>query len=795
MLIDNELVEIEKRLQKLEEEKRTLLARQTALSNSEPTITEESSIPCTREMSPQQKVKLFRSLFRGRDDIYALRWENKKGRSGYSVACSNEWVSGLCNKPQVKCGDCQNRSFSRLDDRAIYDHLAGKCTLGLYPLLGDNNCWLLAADFDKSDWQQAVCAFRSACQDFGISCAVERSRSGNGAHAWIFFDNPIAAKDARKLGFALLDKAMENHAGLSFDSYDRLFPNQDLIPTGGFGNLIALPLQHGPRKIGNSAFVDERLQAFADQWSFLASIKRVPAMRVNSCLEATLTGTTEIKDDIKPWEKGLPVGNEPIPDCPAIIELVLANRIYIPTEDLPQVLLARLKRLASFSNPVFFKTQALRFSTQGIPRFICLAHIEQGYLSLPRGCIDEVISVLNEQLIEIKINDKRRPGILLKGIKFKGGLRKDQKKAVADINRHDVGILHAPTAFGKTVTAIGLIIKRKVNTLILVHSRHLLDQWKERLTSFIDGAEIGVIGGGKRKATGQIDVATYQSMINRSDNSVDDTLFDYGQIIIDECHHLSAPKYEALLNEVHAKYVVGLTATPQRQDGHQPIVFMQAGPIRHSVKTDSRHHFEQRVIVRKLFNTPPMELTHTEIRPHIADIYRWLTESDERNKKIIEDVVTEINNQRNPLILTERREHALALGQLLGEKDISYQVLRGAMKVRERKAAMDALDETQVLVATGKYIGEGFDLSKLDTLFLALPISWKGSLAQYAGRIHRQIEGKDRVFIYDYVDMALPTLQRMFQRRTKGYEAMGYTMTDGNEQSLIQSKMVFPAKQ
>ena len=373
-------------------------------------------------------------------------------------------------------------------------------------------------------------------------------------------------------------------------------------------------------------------------------------------------------------------------------------------------------------------------------------------------------------------------------------MRKDQKKAVADINRHDVGILHAPTAFGKTVTAIGLMVRRKVNTLILVHSRHLLDQWKERLTSFIDGAEIGVIGGGKRKATGQIDVATYQSMINRSDNSVDDALFDYGQIIIDECHHLSAPKYEALLNEVHSQYVVGLTATPQRQDGHQPIIFMQAGPIRHSVKTDSRHHFEQRVIVRRIFNAPPMELTNTEIRPHISDIYRWLMESDERNMEIIEDVVAAISSQRNPLVLTERRDHALALGKLLGEKGISYQVLRGAMKTRERKAAMEALEGAQVLIATGKYIGEGFDLSKLDTLFLSLPISWKGSLAQYAGRIHRQTEGKDKVVIYDYVDIALPTLQRMFQRRTKGYDAMGYTMTEDNEQTLVQAKMEFPVE-
>jgi superfamily II DNA or RNA helicase len=468
---------------------------------------------------------------------------------------------------------------------------------------------------------------------------------------------------------------------------------------------------------------------------------------------------------------------------PAKLTLVLANRIYLNIAALPQALLARLKRIASFSNPVFFKTQALRFSTNGIPRFICLTEVENGYLTLPRGCFDEVSNLLESNAIEIELDDKRKLGSRLKGVVFKGELRKDQKKAVAELARHDFGVLHAPTAFGKTVTAIGLIHKRKVNTLILVHSRQLLDQWKERLTVFLGGCEVGLIGGGKRKPTGQVDIATYQSLINRKDNSVDPLLYNYGQVIIDECHHISAPNYDRLLNEVHAKYILGITATPNRQDGHQPIIFMQAGPIRYVVANES-NKFIQQVKLSRLQSELPPELSGAVNRPHIADVYRWLVNDDKRNTLIIADILSVVAEQRHPIVLTESRDHAQLLGELLSQKGIRFQLLRGAMSAKEREQAMAALDDTQVIVATGKYIGEGFDLPKLDTLFLVLPISWKGTLVQYVGRIQRQFEGKDKVIVFDYLDSSLPMLQRMYQKRAKGYAAMGYTITEKSEELL-----------
>lgn len=767
-----ELNAIEARLSELEGEREILLVRRSALLDTRITML---------RLNSSQKIDIYMKLFRGRQDIYANRWQNKQGRNGYSVSCHNEWQQGKCNKPKIKCTECANQAFKSLDQQAIYDHLAGKYTFGLYPLLEDNRCWLLAADFDKSDWQEAVTAFRKACNVLNVPFSVERSRSGNGAHIWVFFQSPVPAKDARQLGFTLLDKAMEYHAGLSFESYDRLFPNQDILPIGGFGNLIALPLQHTPRQQDNSVFIDEDFKPYYDQWAYLVSIKKLTSQQ----LELLVSDTKDLKKDLerKPWKLNFVKERQVITGCPAKLTLVLANRIYLNITALPQALLARLKRIASFANPVFFKTQALRFSTNGIPRFICLAEVDNGYLALPRGCFDEVSGLLESNDIEIVLDDKRKHGVRLKGLAFKGELRKDQKKAVAALAQHDFGVLHAPTAFGKTVVAIGLIHRRKVNTLILVHSRQLLDQWKERLTGFLEGGEVGIIGGGKRKYTGQVDIATYQSLINRKDNSVDPLLYDYGQVIIDECHHISAPNYERLLNEVHTKYVLGITATPNRQDGHQPIIFMQAGPIRHVVANEN-NKFIQQVRLRRLESELPADLSGIENRPHIADVYRWLVNDDKRNELIIADILSVVAMQRHPIVLTERREHAQLLGDILLQKGIRFQLLRGAMSAKERDKAMAALDETQVILATGKYIGEGFDLPKLDTLFLVLPISWKGSLVQYVGRIQRQFEGKDKVIVFDYLDSSLPMLQRMYKKREKGYAAMGYSITEKADELL-----------
>lgn len=783
--IDNEINAIEQRLAELEYERNNLIQkRDNLVQQSE--IHQKCKSNISLALPVNQKIELFKKLFKGRSDVFAKRWQNAIGRSGYSFSCQNEWVKNICNKPRIKCNECPSRAYTALSDQIIYDHLVGKKIVGLYPLLTDNTCYLLAVDFDDDDWPEATKALAQACRQCEVPHIIEISRSGNGAHLWIFFSQAVTARDARLLGFGLIDKAMEIHPNLSFDSYDRLFPNQDIMPEGGFGNLIALPLQKQARQNGNSLFVDQDLKVYADQWQHLSQVQTVSTKQLASLISKLTPDILRISDQRTieaqpPWEQGAKLKSSPINNCPKQLTVVLANHVYFNLDEIPAPLTTRLKRLASFSNPVFFKTQAMRFSTHGIPRYITCAQIEQGpansqWLSLPRGCIDDAIALLQEQSITVIIDDKRESGQKMKSLKFLGKLKKDQLKAVSAITKHNTGVLHAPTAFGKTVVAIGVISKRKVNTLILTHSRQLLEQWQERLVSFLNNAEIGIIGGGKKKPSGQIDIATYQSLINKKDNTIDPLIQDYGQIIIDECHHISAPRFAMVLNEVRAKFVLGLTATPDRQDGHQKIIFMLAGPIRHKVKSNHSEKFKQQVVVTQLNNQPPAHLFNNEEKPRISDAYQWLMDDDARTRKIIDDIILQIANGRYPLVLTERRMHAENINKILLEKEIRSVILRGGMRAKERKAANEQLPNAQVIVATGKYVGEGFDLPRLDTLFLAMPIAWRGSLAQYAGRIHRESDGKDIVTIFDYVDASLPMLKRMFNKREKGYKAMNYQL-------------------
>jgi len=594
---------------------------------------------------------------------------------------------------------------------------------------------------------------------------------------------PFQAKDARLLGFAILDKAMELYPDLSFDSYDRLFPSQDIMPEGGFGNLIALPLQFQARKKSCTEFVDSELKPYKNQWQVLSRLETVSAKKLYDTLSHIESHNRpeahQCEEVLLPWDRSAKVMSSRINGVPKTITLTLANHIYLEINDLPSPLIARLRKLASFSNPVFFKTQAMRFSTHGIPRYISCAKIENGptgkkWLSVPRGCYDDILSLLHEQGVEANIDDKRNKGNPLTKLKFLGQLRKNQIKAVNAISKYDTGVLHAPTAFGKTVTAIGIIKKRKTNTLILTHSKQLLGQWQERLHAFLDDVEIGVFHGSKKKPSGQIDIATYQSLIDKKDNTVNELVQDYGQVIIDECHHISAPSFEMVLNEVRAKYVLGLTATPYRQDGHQKIIFMVSGPIRHNVNPTHSDNFKQKVIVKRLVHQLSTKILEQDNRPKISDAYNCLTTNQDRSKKMAADIISQVALGKNPLVLTERRQHAEDLYKLLIDAGINTVVLRGAMSAKVLKNANEKLLDAQVIVATGKYIGEGFDLARLDTLFLAMPVSWKGSLAQYAGRIHRESKGKDQVTIFDYVDSSLPMLQRMFKKREKGYKLMGY---------------------
>ena len=738
------------------------------------------------------KLALFRTLFRGREDVFAVRWQNKAGRSGYAPACAHEWDRSVCCKPQVKCADCPNRALLPLTDEMIRDHLTGRHTVGIYPLLPDETCRFLALDFDKAEWRHDVSAFAGVCAQSDVPAYVEVSRSGDGAHVWVFFAGAIDAAQARRLGSALLTRTTAQRHEVGLDSYDRLFPGQDTLPKGGFGNLIALPLQRQPRDEGRSVFVDADFQPALDQWHLLSRVTRMTATDVARALETVLDGADALGERIalddgaeKPWTLP-PSGRRPEPRIagpfPDALEVVSGNLVYVSKNGLPQGLQDRLVRLAAFENPEFHRAQAMRLPTFAKPRLISCAEELPGYIALPRGCFDAALQLLEDHGIEPRLRDERTDGQPLDAT-FHGELTPQQLEAAEAILAHDNGVLCAATAFGKTVVGAWLIAARQVNTLVLVHRRQLMDQWCERLAAFLDlpPAAIGVIGGGRTRPTGAIDVAVIQSLNKKG--VVADLVADYGQVIVDECHHLSAFRFEQVLRQVRAKYVVGLTATPVRRDGHQPIITMQCGPIRY--RTDARSQaaarpFEHRVVVRDTAFSMPA----ADIEPGIQAIYSALAADSARNALIVADVLAVAAAGRSPLVLTERTEHRDSLAAALDESAATVFIMSGGMGAKRRRAIAEALAATppeapRVIVATGRCVGEGFDDARLDTLFLAMPVAWRGTLQQYAGRLHRVHAGKADVIIYDYVDGGVPVLARMHQKRLAGYRAMGYVVASG----------------
>lgn len=743
-------------------------------------------------MTPAGKIALFRRLFRGRDDVYPRLWINaKKDKRGYSPACANDFVRGICEKPRVKCGECPNQAFLPVDDDVVRDHLQGRHVIGVYPLLADETCWLLAVDFDKDGWQDDVAAFKETCATIGVPVAVERSRSGNGAHAWFFFESPVPAGTARRMGCYLITETMARRHELRLSSYDRLFPNQDTMPRGSFGNLIALPLQHEARRAGNTLFVDDRWDPIPDQWMLLAAHPRIAASRVDelarhAAAQGRVIGACVVhadsEDESEPWRR--PVARRdrfPRIDCQlsGSVRAVIAQQVFVEKARLPSPMLNQIKRLATFSNPEFYKKQAMRLSTATAPRLIGCAEETSDHIGLPRGCRQDLEDLLRHYGVELVVEDKRQPGADLVA-EFRGELTAEQQAAARALLDEEIGVFVAPPGSGKTVVGAHVIAARKRSTLVLVHRNQLLDQWRNQLAAFLglDLRDIGQIGGGKRKVTGSLDVAMLQSLVRRDE--VDPIVANYGHVVVDECHHVSAVSFERVMRSVHARFVTGLTATPRRRDGHHPIFEFQLGPVRYTIdpkRRVMRPLFAHRLIVRET----SFRLEDRPTMPPIQEIYRLLAEDESRNRMIIDDVLQALEEKRSPIVLTERRDHLeFLVGEIQGAAR-NLIVLRGGMGPRQRRelgaqlAAIPA-DEERLLIATGKFIGEGFHDARLDTLFLTMPVSWKGTLVQYAGRLHRALAGKNEVRVFDYVDRQVPMLARMFARREAGYRSMGYRL-------------------
>ena len=767
-----------------------------------------------------EMAQFFYSVFRGRRDVYSKRSNRKDGGSIYYPVCDNFWKYGVCPKAegkQIKCGKCKYQQYTPLRLRALMDHLAGKredCTdvIGIYPLLPDDTCNFLVFDFDNHEkgqdgpntddaWIGEVNALREICCMHDLDVLVERSRSGKGAHIWMFFEAPIPAETARKFASTLLTKGAESVNQTSFKSYDRMLPLQDHLPEGGVGNLIALPLQGKALKHGNSAFIDENWIPYPDQWAVLKRIKRIPAQYVEERIQEWAKETGELgelagtyseteQNTEKPWVKKQ--SGFHAADAAGPVRIVLADGLYVEKTGLKPRLQNQIRRLAAYSNPQFYRNRAMGYSVYNTPRIVYCGEDIDNYIHIPRGCLESLCERLEDADIPYILHDERTSGTTVK-VSFRGELYSEQKEAADQLLRYDTGVLSAATAFGKTAVGAWLIAQRKVNALVLVRNTEIMKNWQEDLEKFLDIQEeppeyttpsgrrkkrksvIGRLQANHNSLTGIIDIAMITSLGKR--DQINPIVQDYGLVIMDECHHAGADTDEAVLRQVRARYVYGLTATPKRDDGQEQKIFMQFGPIRY--KYTAKDRAKKQGIGHYVYPRFTRLVSTADHRLSAVEANQLVIESSVRNTQIIADVIACVTEGRTPLVMTKYKDHAALLYEKLQNKAEHVFLLQGGRSRKQRdsiRVQMSSVpeNESMIVVAIGKYIGEGFNYPRLDTLLLAMPISWQGNVEQYAGRLNRDYEGKRDVVIYDYIDSHIPVLDRMYHKRLRAYKQIGF---------------------
>jgi superfamily II DNA or RNA helicase len=734
-----------------------------------------------KNLSSEEKISLFFSLFGARRDVYPRFWENtQSGKKGYSPAYVSEYEAGAFGK-----------RYLPLDERVVENHLRGNQAIGVYALRKDDSCIFLAADFDGDGWRENVLAYKKAAEKSGVVAGIERSRSGNGAHAWVFFAEPVPAVLARRLGTILLAKASAMRPTMSLDAYDRLFPNQDSMPKGGFGNLIALPLAGGPRKTGNTVFLDDHLEPYADQWAFLKTVQRLLREELDRILgqvtpmtALTSVGSQDIAFALESDECALDLSRPSIKAgmITGDVTLRLDSRLHVPRM-IPAAVLSALKRLATFANPVFHHKLRLRFATYDTPRFIFAGEWHPDRLVLPRGAMSGAVAILESAGANVTIQDVRPDGDRV-GWAFHGELRPEQKVAVEEMAKHDYGVLCAPPGAGKTVMGCALIARHRTSTLILVHRALLFDQWRKEAARFLGiekRKEIGAWRGATRRLTRKLDIAMLPSLARIDDHAA--FFQGYGLVIVDECHHVPAVTFESLLKACPIRRIVGLTATPARKDGLEKLLYLQCGPIRHTIHVTPDQGAHRTVYVRRSsFHIPG---AYGERLP-IQAVWQALVTDAGRLKQIAGDIRRVVDEGRCPLVLSDRKAHLdkleTELKSQFGFPDSEIYRLESGIGKKQRQVIRDEIDRRFleggrfVLLATAALVGEGYDIPRLDTLFLTMPLSFKGRLIQYAGRLHRSHTDKREIRVYDYLDEGNGLTVTMFRRRSSAYRQMGYRM-------------------
>ena len=785
----------------------------------EPSVVSIKEEPITKEL-----VQFYYSMFKGRRDVYSLRSGKpnaKTGKHGYYTQCDNFWKAGLCGKKDgknTKCQSCPNQKYKPLTGDVIYAHLTGvkeDCSdvVGLYPVWPDETCNYLVFDFDNHDdssdsvkWQEEANALRAICEINNVPCLVERSRSGKGAHVWMFFEKAINIKKARLFGAALLDKGAESVNQQSFDTYDRMIPAQDKLPEGGLGNLVALPLQGRAVKNGNSVFVDEKWQPYHDQWSVLKNTGKLSKTFIDEKLSSwgnkySISSNTDneipgqISIDETPWENSIKFERS---DTKGTVRIVLADKAYVDKTDIKPRLQNKIRRLAAYNNPEYFRNQGMGISTFGIPRIVYSGEDTEQFIAIPRGCLNKLCKNLKSSNIDYSVEDKRNTGKEI-NVSFAGELYPEQQDAVNSLTGHDFGVLAAATGFGKTVVGSYLISERKVNTLILVHNNEIMQNWINDLERFLEIKEdypqymtktgrvktrkslIGRLTGAHNSMTGIIDVAMVTSL--GSGDSIKPFVKDYGMVIMDECHHGAAESIEAVLSKVNAKYVYGLTATVKREDGKDKTVLMQFGPVRFRFTAKDKIRLQGMEHILEPRFTP---IISTKEKLTLNEAYEIVVNSDFRNSLIASDIEACIKQGHTPLVLSKRKAQIDVLFEKVKDKADHVLVLTGGKKQSERKELRERLgsiseSESLIVLATGQYIGEGFNCSRLDMLFLAMPIAWDGNVEQYTGRLNRSHDGKNRVTVIDYVDHHIEMFANMYNKRLRTYKRIGYELSQDVE--------------
>jgi hypothetical protein len=728
----------------------------------------------TARSAPAAKVALFRSLFGGRTDVYATRWTNRQGRSGWSPAV----VGGPANARKP------DRQYRPLTDDVVAAHLTGGLHIGLYPLLPDDTCRLLACDFDGPSWRLDAGAFIDAAQAAQLPVALERSQSGNGAHVWMFFAGPVPAQAARRVAAHLLREAMTIRAELDLASYDRFFPSQDFMPAGSFGNLIGLPLQGLARRRGATVFLDATtFEPHADQWAHLSSIAMsAPAAIVSMAATIREVAAGPLEPAYRP-----PLGRATPPPMPPAIKATSVSMLSIDRIGIPPALISALKHVASLRNPAFYEKERLRLSTWKTPRFVRCYRETVDELLLPRGLRELAASLVAEAGSRLEVREVPRD-LRPIDVTFEAELTSDQIAALEAVSRHDLGVLVAPPGAGKTVVACAVIARRATPTLILVDRQPLLDQWRDRLMTHLGlkRNEIGLIGGGRNRARGVVDVAMVQSLARRED--VAGLTAPYGLVVVDECHHVPAVTFERVVREIGAPGWLGLTATPYRRDGLEGLITMYCGPVRHRIEKHgtTQPEFARRILVHRTSHAPPATAS-TDGRMYdatpIQDVFRALVEDTTRTDQIARDIAAATRSGRNCLVLSQWTQHLRQLERALVALEVRADVLQGGVGRKARREISGRLSASRVgdgivLLATGSFLGEGFDCPPLDTLFLTFPIAFKGRLVQYVGRLLRPVAGKSLVEVHDYVDVRIPVLARMHRKRLASYASLGFASED-----------------